>query len=47
MKKEFDRERIKRAVREIIEALGDDPERDGLRETPEELALKLSEILEK
>ena len=30
----FDSGRIESAVREILEAIGEDPERDGLRETP-------------
>ena len=38
MKKEFDHERIKNAIRELIEAIGDDPERSGLRETPDRVA---------
>lgn len=31
---DFDLPRIERAVREILLAIGEDPERDGLRETP-------------
>lgn len=30
----FDRPRIERAVREILAAIGEDPEREGLQETP-------------
>ena len=38
MKKEFDHEKIKTAVRMLIEAVGDDPERPGLIETPDRVA---------
>ncbi|MFD0855918.1 GTP cyclohydrolase I FolE, partial [Actinomadura adrarensis] len=30
----FDHERIEKAVREILFAIGEDPDRDGLRDTP-------------
>lgn len=33
-----DRERVERAVREILEAIGEDPQREGLRETPRRVA---------
>ena len=46
MKKEFDHERIKNAIRELIEAIGDDPERSGLRETPDRVARMYDEIFE-
>lgn len=46
MKKEFDHERIKHAIRELIEAIGDDPEREGLRETPDRVARMYDEIFE-
>lgn len=46
MKKEFDRERIKRAIRDIIEALGDDPDREGLKETPDRVARMYDEVFE-
>ncbi|MBR0365962.1 MAG: GTP cyclohydrolase I FolE, partial [Clostridia bacterium] len=46
MKKEFDQDRIKRAIRELIEAIGDDPEREGLKETPDRVARMYSEIFE-
>lgn len=36
--REIDRPRIERAVREILHALGIDPEREGLSETPERVA---------
>jgi GTP cyclohydrolase IA len=40
----FDKERIRRAVREILEAIGEDPERDGLLDTPERVANMYEEI---
>ncbi len=39
-----DKERIKSAVREIIAAIGEDAERDGLRETPRRIADMYEEI---
>ncbi len=41
----FDQRRIEKAVREILEAIGEDPDREGLRETPKRVALMYSEIL--
>ena len=46
MKKEFDHEKIKSAVRTIIEALGDDPEREGLIGTPDRVARMYDEVFE-
>jgi GTP cyclohydrolase I len=40
---EFDLPRIERAVREILEAIGEDPDRDGLRETPARVARAYAE----
>ena len=40
----FDRDRIVRAVREILEAIGDDPEREGLKGTPDRVADMYAEI---
>jgi GTP cyclohydrolase I len=36
--------RIERAVREILEAVGEDPEREGLRDTPARIANLYAEI---
>jgi GTP cyclohydrolase I len=41
-----DLERIRRAVREILLAVGEDPEREGLRETPDRVARMYAEIFE-
>jgi GTP cyclohydrolase I len=40
----FDAPRIERAIREILEAIGEDPEREGLRETPARVARAYEEI---
>ena len=40
-----DQDRITVAVRSILEAIGDDPNRDGLVETPERVARMYAEIL--
>src|SRR5471032_1714005 len=39
----FDLPRIERAVREILLAIGEDPERDGLRDTPARVARAYAE----
>ncbi len=39
-----DRDRIARAVREILEAIGEDPERPGLKATPQRVADAYSEF---
>ena len=39
----FDLPRIERAVREILLAVGEDPDRDGLRETPARVARAMGE----
>lgn len=46
MKPEFDHEKIKEAVKMLIEAVGDDPERPGLIETPDRVARMYDEIFE-
>lgn len=43
-KAEFDAERAERAIRELLLALGEDLERDGLRETPARVVRSLREI---
>jgi GTP cyclohydrolase I len=40
----MDLPRIERAVREILEAIGDDPDRDGLRATPGRVARMFAEV---
>ena len=39
----FDQPRIERAVREILAAIGEDPDRDGLRDTPARVARAYAE----
>lgn len=46
MKENFDHDKIKSAVRTILEALGDDPDREGLKETPDRVARMYDEIFE-
>ncbi len=41
----MDQERIKKAVREILEAIGENPDREGLVQTPERVARMYEEIL--
>lgn len=41
----IDKERIRKAVREILIAVGEDPEREGLKETPDRVARMYEEIL--
>jgi GTP cyclohydrolase IA len=40
-----DEERVRLAVRELLEAIGEDPSREGLRDTPRRVAAMYSEIL--
>ncbi|MDD3840193.1 MAG: GTP cyclohydrolase I FolE [Clostridia bacterium] len=40
----FDGEKIKKAVTMIIEAIGEDPEREGLKKTPDRVARMYQEI---
>ena len=39
-----DRPRVERLVAELLEAIGDDPRRDGLRNTPRRIALMYEEL---
>jgi GTP cyclohydrolase I len=39
----YDAQRVARAVREILLAVGEDPERDGLRDTPDRVARAVAE----
>lgn len=39
-----DKDKIKRAVRDILEAIGEDPEREGLLDTPDRVARMYEEI---
>jgi GTP cyclohydrolase I len=43
MTKKFDHDRAKRAVRELLEAMGEDPEREGLKDTPDRVARAMQE----
>ena len=40
----IDRERIEKAIREILYAIGEDPDREGLKETPNRVARMYEEI---
>jgi GTP cyclohydrolase I len=40
----FDHQRVRRAVREILAAIGEDPDRDGLKDTPDRVARMYSEL---
>lgn len=40
----MDKERIEKAVREILAAIGEDPEREGLKDTPKRIANMYEEI---
>lgn len=42
----FDAARVEAAVRELLEAIGEDPNRDGLRDTPSRVARSYAEIFE-
>ena len=46
MKKEFNHDKIKEAIRTIITELGDDPDREGLIETPDRVARMYDEVFE-
>ena len=40
----MDKEKIERAVRDILEAIGEDPDREGLVETPARVARMYEEV---
>ena len=42
----IDKEKIQEHIRGIIEALGDDPDREGLKETPKRVAQMYEEVFE-
>ena len=42
----IDKEKIKEHIRGILEALGDDPEREGLKDTPKRVAEMYAEVFE-
>src|SRR6476646_10102901 len=41
-----DLDRIRRAVREILAAVGEDPDREGLRDTPDRVARMYAEVFQ-
>ena len=43
--KEINKKKIKKAVRDILEAVGEDPKREGLLRTPERVANMYEEVL--
>src|SRR5262245_27032159 len=45
MSEGVDKPRIEAAVREILAAIGEDPDREGLRRTPERVARMFEEIM--
>lgn len=46
MKKKIDTEKIQECIREILIALGDDPDREGLKDTPKRVAKMYEEVFE-
>ena len=44
--KEIDVEKVEQATRMLLEAVGDDPEREGLKETPKRVAKMYKEVFE-
>ncbi len=44
MKRQIDTDKIEACIREILVALGDDPTREGLRETPKRVAKMYEEV---
>ena len=43
MSKQFDAQRAENAITELLLAIGEDPNRDGLRDTPKRVARALQE----
>ena len=41
-KKEFDQTRAEKAVTELLHAIGEDPNREGLKDTPKRVAKALA-----
>lgn len=46
MKKEIDSKKIEECIKEILIALGDDPNREGLKDTPKRVAKMYKEVFE-
>lgn len=46
MKKEFNRENIECLIRQLLIELGDDPDREGLKDTPKRVAKMYEEVFE-
>ena len=46
VKKQIDRDAIREHIRGILVALGDDPDREGLKETPDRVARMYEEVFE-
>ena len=44
--KEIDSQKVEQAVRMLLEALGDDPEREGLKDTPRRVSKMYQEVFE-
>ena len=44
MSNKVDKDKIKKAVTEILEAIGEDPSREGLLETPDRISRMYEEI---
>ena len=44
MVREYDHDAVRRAVRDLLVGIGEDPDRDGLQETPERVARAYREI---
>lgn len=45
-KQQIDKEKIRKAIRDILEAIGENPDREGLLETPDRVANMYEEIFE-